>query len=491
MKILLTGATGYVGRRLLPALLENGHEVICCVRAGNRFLTDFTHPNLSTVEVDFLKPDDIRLLPADIDAAYFLMHSMNVSTKNFENLEKNIAVNFVDYLKGTKARQVIYLSGLVPPTDKMSMHLRSRWEVEKILTQSGTPATVLRAGIVVGSGSASFEIIRDLAEKLPLIIGPSWLNNRCQPIAIRNVIQYLIGILGNEACLGRIFDIGGPEVLTYKEMLLGYASVRKLRRRILTVPFGATGLTSNWLFYITTTSHKIAVNLVESMKTDLICKDNELERMLGIDPISYEQAIVMAFAKIEQNLVLSSWKDALNEPRLFRQMTGLIEVPRFGTFRNLQVFRLEAAPRTVLANIWSLGGETGWFYANWIWRIRGFIDRLAGGVGLRRGRTHPWQIHSGDALDFWRVIIADRPGMHLLLFAEMKLPGEAWLEFRIQEGKSGFELHQVATFRPNGITGRLYWYLLLPLHALIFKNMARRIARTDYTISLQDLGNSI
>lgn len=491
MRILLTGATGYIGRRLLPALLENGHQVICCVRAGNRFLDEFRHPNLSGIEVDFLKKDDISKLPPDIDAAYFLMHAMNISTKNFENLERNIAVNFVEYLNKTGAKQIIYLSGLVPSSGELSSHLRSRWEVEKILANSRIPATVLRAGIVVGSGSASFEIIRDLAEKLPLMIGPDWLNNRCQPIAIRNVIQYLIGILGNVDCLNKTFDIGGPEVLTYKEMLLGYARARNLKRRIITVPFGTTGLTSNWLFYITTTSHRLAVNLVESMKSDLICQNNDLELLLGIESISYDHAIAMAFAKIEQNLVLSSWKDALNDPDLFKRMTGFIEVPKFGTFRNLQIVQLGTDYKNTLRNIWSLGGETGWYYANWVWRIRGVIDRLAGGVGLRRGRTHPWQIHSGDALDFWRVLIADRTGKRLLLFAEMKVPGEAWIEFCINEGKTGYELHQTATFRPNGVSGRLYWYLLLPIHALIFVNMAKRIALYEDAILLPDLRNSM
>lgn len=482
MRILLTGATGYIGRRLLPALLENGHEVVCCVRAGNRFLEEFKHPNLLTVEVDFLKTDDISKLPDDIDIAYFLMHSMNVSTKNFENLEKCIAINFIQYINHTRAKQIIYLSGLVPSQGEMSSHLRSRWEVEKILGLCKIPATVLRAGIVVGSGSASFEIIRDLSEKLPIMIAPNWLNHRCQPIAIRNVIQYLIGILGNSACYGKTYDIGGPEILTYKEMLLEYAKFRKLKRRIITVPFLSPRLSSYWLFFITTTSYKLAANLVESMKADLICRNNDLQILLGVDPITYDQSIVMAFAKIEQNLVLSSWKDALNDPALFKRMTGFIEVPKFGTFRNLQVVEIGPDFKTTLGNIWALGGDNGWYYADWIWRIRGFIDRMVGGVGLRRGRTHPWQIHPGDALDFWRVLIADRSSRRLVLFAEMKVPGEAWLEFSIQEGKTGFELHQTATFRPNGITGRLYWYIHLPIHTLIFVNMAKRITRAPDTI---------
>jgi uncharacterized protein YbjT (DUF2867 family) len=432
--------------------------------------------------VDFLKTDDVSMLPRNIDAAYFLMHSMNVSTKNFENLEKCIAINFVQYINSTQAKQIIYLSGLVPSSGEMSSHLRSRWEVEKILGLSRIPATILRAGIVVGSGSASFEIIRDLSEKLPVMVAPGWLNNKCQPIAIRNVIQYLIGILGNSNCLGKTYDIGGPEILTYKEMLLGYAKVRKLKRRIVTVPFVSPRLSSYWLFFITTTSYKLAANLVESMKSDLVCKNHDLETLLGIESIPYDQAIVMAFAKIEQNLVLSSWKDALNDPALFRRMTGFIEVPKFGTFRNVQIVPIGSDYSSTLNHIWALGGETGWYYADWVWQVRGFIDRLVGGVGLRRGRTHPWQIHSGDALDFWRVLIADRAGMRLLLFAEMKVPGEAWMEFSIQEGKAGFELHQTATFRPSGITGRIYWFLLLPIHSLIFVNMAKRITWKDEII---------
>jgi hypothetical protein len=308
-----------------------------------------------------------------------------------------------------------------------------------------------------------------------VMIAPGWLKNRCQPIAIRNVIQYLIGTLGNAACFGKTYDIGGPEILTYKEMLLGYAKARNLKRRIFTVPFVTPKLSSYWLFFITTTSYKLAANLVESMKADLICKNNALEVLLGIDSIPYDQAIVMAFAKIEQNLVLSSWKDALNDPGLLKRMTGFIEVPKFGTFRNVQIVHIGSDYQTTLSNLWALGGETGWYYADWIWQIRGFIDRLVGGVGLRRGRTHPWQINSGDALDFWRVLIADRSSRRLLLFAEMKVPGEAWLEFSIGEGKNGYELHQTATFRPSGISGRLYWYLLLPIHALIFVNMAKRI----------------
>jgi hypothetical protein len=265
-------------------------------------------------------------------------------------------------------------------------------------------------------------------------------------------------------------------------MLLGYSKVRKLKRKILTLPIVSPRLSSYWLFFITTTSYKLAANLVDSMKADLICKDNELEVLLGIESIPYDQAILMAFAKIEQNLVLSSWKDALNDPGLLNRMTAFIEVPKFGTFRNVQIVNIGKDYKTTLSNIWALGGENGWYYADWVWQIRGFIDRLVGGVGLRRGRTNPWLIHSGDALDFWRVLIADRKNLRLLLFAEMKVPGEAWLEFSIHEGPKGYELHQTATFRPSGLTGRLYWYLLFPIHVVIFENMAKRITREKETM---------
>jgi uncharacterized protein YbjT (DUF2867 family) len=476
MRILITGSTGYIGKRLIPALLEQGHELICCVRAGNRFLEDYNHPRLTTVGVDFLKASQLDRLPLDIDAAYFLMHSMSSSTRNFEELEKCIALNFTGYLERSSARQVIYLSGLVPASGEMSAHLHSRWEVERILSQGKVPATVLRAGIVVGSGSASFEIIRDLAEKLPFMVAPGWLNNKCQPIAIRNVIQYLIGVLNHSETFGKNFDIGGPEVLTYKEMILGYANNRKLNRRIITLPIMTPRLSSYWLYFITTTSFKLARNLVDSMKSDLVCKDLELEKILGIDPISYDQAIQMAFAKIEQNLVLSSWKDALNDPGLFRRMTKFIEVPQFGTYQNTQDFIIGNDFNATLERIWAVGGNRGWYYANWIWRIRGVIDRMVGGVGLRRGRTHPTLIHPGDALDFWRVLIADKNGKRLLLFAEMKIPGEAWLEFSITESDQKFHLIQKATFRPSGISGRIYWFGLMPIHFLIFRNMAKRIA---------------
>jgi len=485
MKILLTGATGYIGRRLLPALLEQGHEVICCVRAGNRFF-EGANPKqkVSVVEVDFLKSEEVLQLPADIDAAFFLMHSMSTSTSNFDHFERIIAQNLVDYINQSQARQIVYLSGLVPLEGDLSKHLKSRWDVECILGTANCSLTALRAGIIVGSGSASFEIIRDLVEKLPFMVAPAWLNHKVQPVAIRNVIQYLIGVLDDPERYNGIFDIGGPDILTYKEMLTVYAKVRKLRRRILTHPFMTPKMSSYWLYFVTTTSYKLALNLVESMRSDLICRDTRLQDMLGIEPIPYDEAIRLAFARIEQNLVLSSWKDAINDPDLYKRVTSYLQVPSFGCYKNTQIVAIGADYGQTLNNIWTIGGDKGWYYANWLWRVRGALDRFVGGVGLRRGRTHPYVIHPGDALDFWRVLMADRREKRLLLFAEMRMPGEAWLEFSIVKTDEVFHLRQVATFRPNGIFGRIYWFGLYPLHIMIFMNMARKIVQCRASVDM-------
>jgi uncharacterized protein YbjT (DUF2867 family) len=473
LKILLTGANGYIGMRLLPALLENGHEVICCVRDKNRIPLDAeTLQRVEVVEIDFLKDVDPSCLPKDIDAAYYLIHSMSVSTHDFDALEAVSAQHFNEYMKLTSVQHVIYLSGIVNE-DNLSKHLSSRKKVEDILYEGDYHLTVLRAGIVVGSGSSSFEIIRDLCEKLPLMIAPKWLETRIQPIAIRDVIACLSGVLGNEKCYDQSFDIGGPDVLTYKQMLQIYSKVRKLRLWIIQVPLMSPKISSYWLYFVTSTTYKLAVNLVDSMKMEVVARDNRLLTILGINPISYEEAIQRAFIKIEQNLVTSSWKDALVAGR-FSNLKGYIQVPTYGCLKDEKKIKINN-PEQVLENIWTIGGAKGWYYGNWLWKMRGFIDLLVGGVGLRRGRTHPDKIYPGDALDFWRVLYADKEEKRLLLFAEMKLPGEAWLEFKIDKDNY---LSQTATFRPKGLWGRLYWYSVLPFHYFIFEGMIRNIAKT-------------
>lgn len=471
MKILLTGANGYIGMRLLPILLEQGHEVVCAVRNTARLsVTKEVREKITVCEIDFLEQPKLEILPKDIDAAYYLIHSMSSSTSNFDEQEEQSAQIFNAYLKPTQCKQVIYVGGIVNEAN-LSKHLWSRKNVEKILSQGHAQLTVLRAAIIVGSGSASFEIIRDLCEKLPLMITPKWVKTCCQPIAIRNVIEYLTGVLGNEKCMGASFDIGGPDILTYKEMMQHYAKIRKLNLWIFDVPIMSPKLSSYWLYFVTSTSYKLALNLVDSMKIEVITKDNRLQQLLGIKPITYERAIELAFTKIEQNQVISSWKDSMVSGRFRSDLKQYVKVPEYGCLKDKQTIELKD-PERALENIWSIGGKRGWYYADWLWKIRGYMDKMVGGVGLRRGRTHTNEIYDGDALDFWRVILADKENKRLLLFAEMRVPGEAWLEFDIDDNNV---LHQTATFRPKGLAGRLYWYSMLPFHYFIFGGMIKRI----------------
>jgi uncharacterized protein YbjT (DUF2867 family) len=475
-KILITGANGYIGQRLIPALLEQGHDLYCCVRNRERFEDEHKHDRIHTIEVDFLDTTEGFAFPADIDAAYFLIHSMS-SKGDFEEKELATADNFITLVERTNCRQLIYLSGIANAAE-LSRHLHSRMEVEKRLAQSSIPLTVLRAGIIVGSGSASFEIIRDLVEKLPVMITPRWLNTRCQPIAVRNVIQFLNSVLLRSSSFGQSYDVGGPDVMSYRQMLLDFAAVRGLKRWIFTLPVMTPRVSSYWLYFITSTSYPLAVNLVNSMKVDVIAEPNTLAADCGIELLHYKTAVQLAFEKIEQNMVLSSWKDSFSSSNANQHWMERMEIPRYGCFKDLKWRPVKDDSDKVLDNIWSIGGEKGWYYGNFLWRIRGFMDKLAGGVGLRRGRTNINDIHPGDALDFWRVLVADKKNQRLLLYAEMKLPGEAWLEFRIMKKHNILHLRQTATFRPKGLWGRLYWYSVLPFHYFIFNGMIRNIVKT-------------
>ena len=476
MHILLTGANGYIGQRLLPVLLEQGHTVFACVRNKKRLASDYSHERLHLLEVDFLEVAPEMAFPQDLDAAFYLVHSM-AGKGDFAAKELLSAQNFRELLEPTRCKQLIYLSGIVNENE-LSDHLQSRFAVEKMLKNGPIPVTTLRAGIIVGSGSASFEIIRDLVEKLPVMIAPKWLDTLCQPIAIRNVIQFLTGVMLREDTYHKDFDIGAPEILSYKQMLLQFAEVRQLKRFVFTVPVMTPRLSSYWLYFITSTSYSLAVHLVDSMKVHVICRPNELAKTLGIELIPYKEAVSMAFQRIEQNMVLSSWKDAFSsigtEPRLM----DYAETPRYGCFSDEKRELLKPGhEEEVLDRVWRIGGETGWYYGNWLWRMRGFLDKLAGGIGLRRGRTHASQLSPGDALDFWRVLVADKPGKRLLLFAEMKLPGEAWLEFKLTPSPAGWTLWQIATFRPRGVWGRMYWWAVSPFHLFVFKGMIRGICK--------------
>ncbi len=483
MKILLTGVTGYIAQRLIPVLLIDGHEIVCCVRDKNRFNhKKYANSKLSVIEVDFLDMDSLENIPLDIDVAYYLIHSMSTESGDFKNMEEICATNFKDRISQTFAKQVIYLSG-ISNAKELSKHLSSRKNVESILSESHVALTTLKAGIIVGSGSASFEIIRDLVEKLPFMITPRWLSTKCQPIAIRNVVDFLTGVIGKTETYNKSYDIGGPDILSYKEMLLHFAKIRGLKRRIVIVPVMTPRVSSYWLYFVTSTSYSLAKNLVNSMKIEVICEPNNLAELLDVELISYDDAIKMAFDKIEQNQVLSSWKDAQTSDIFSKGMSKFIEVPVNGCFRDTRSVKLEDSEAT-LEKIWVIGGKTGWYYGTWLWKIRGFMDQLVGGVGMRRGRRSDKDINSGDALDFWRVLLADKEGKRLLLYAEMKLPGEAWLEFKIDKNNV---LTQTATFRPLGLLGRLYWYSVVPLHFFIFRGMINRLAET--TKKLEEKAN--
>jgi uncharacterized protein YbjT (DUF2867 family) len=478
MKILLTGSTGYIGRRLLPVLVEAGHHVVCLVRDQRRFdWDDFTAEflkSVSVIEVDLNTDQLPQTIPSDIDAAYYLVHSMSSSNPDFSSMESESAQNFVQIVNATQAKQIIYLSGIVNDAD-LSDHLLSRKNVEDILAKANAPLTVLRAAIIIGSGSASFEIIRDLVEKLPVMIAPKWLKTRCQPISIRNVIEYLHGILLRPEAFHETFDIGGTEILTYKQMLYGFVRVRKLKRLIISVPVLTPKLSSLWLVFVTSTTFSLARSLVNSMKNEVICGDNRIHKIVPTKLLSYEEAVRLAFDKISQKSVISSWKDSISLGTLDKNFLNQVQVPEHAVFTDKRQIEFDRSREEVVNNIWSIGGKRGWYFGNWMWRIRGLMDKMVGGVGLRRGRRSETDLKAGDALDFWRVLVADKENGRLLLFAEMKLPGEAWLEFKIRDNNGKNMLSQTATFRPLGLWGRIYWYSVLPFHGLIFPKMAKNI----------------
>ncbi|MDA9555019.1 SDR family oxidoreductase [Pelobium sp.] len=475
MKILLTGANGYIGTRLLPVLQASGHEIYCLVRDKRRIKDENEITSLTNIITgDLLNEESLKEIPTDIDAAYYLVHSMGNAYTDFRELEELSAKNFVKALEKTNCKQIIYLTGIVNDSE-LSQHLTSRLSVENILKSSSIPNTCLRAAIIIGSGSASFEIIRDLTEKLPIMIAPKWLKTLCQPIAIRDVLAYLEGVLGNKAALNKTFDIGGPDILTYKQMLLGYAKARKLKRYIITVPVLTPRLSSYWLNIVTSVNYNIASSLVESMRNEVICKNDEIKQVVPRKCFSYMDSLRLAFVKIEQNSIVSSWKDALNKGYLNTSFMDQVKVPQNGTLEYKVKMNFTKDSAMVLENIWAIGGDRGWYYLDWLWNLRGLIDKILGGVGTRRGRRSGKNIQAGDALDFWRVILADKNNKRLLLYAEMKLPGEAWLEFKIIERGEQKFLSQIATFRPNGLWGRLYWWLMWPFHLFIFNGMAKNL----------------
>ncbi|MEW2921767.1 SDR family oxidoreductase [Muricauda sp. ANG21] len=471
MRILITGTTGYIAKRLVMNLLSEKHELICCVRDLNRIPDEIeSKEGIEFIKVDFLDTEDV-VFPNNIDVAYYLIHSMTATGDDFEELEKQCAENFKNLIEETTCNQVIYLSGIVND-ESLSKHLKSRLAVENTLKSDSYDLTTFRAGIIVGSGSASFEIIRDIVEKLPVMVAPRWLNTRTQPLAIRDVLRFLQRAAGKEEVRNQSFDICGPEILTYKQMLYQFGEVRGLKRYILTLPVLTPRLSSYWLYFVTSTSFNLAKALVDSMKVEVIAKPSQINEILNVKPMPYKEAVRFAFQKIEQNSVISSWKDAISSGVFHDQLSDHIQVPNHGCFKDVRSKIVKDETYT-LNRIWSIGGKNGWYGFNLLWRIRGYLDKLFGGVGLRRGRRHDTNLEAGDPLDFWRVLLADKKQKRLLLFAEMKLPGEAWLEFKIIDNT----LFQRAVFRPKGLWGRLYWYMVLPFHAFVFKGMINSLTK--------------
>ncbi len=479
--ILVTGSTGYVGGRLVPALLEAGYHVRAMARnlekVGCRSWA--SHPHVQLVQGDVLDLTSVKQAALGCQAAYYLVHSMIAQKEKFAEADRKAAQNMVTAAKSANLHRIIYLGGLANSSDaSLSKHLQSRNEVAEILQSGSVPTTDLRTPMILGSGSASFEILRYLVERLPVMTTPRWVHSLNQPIAIRDVIGYLIGCLKHPETTGKTYDIGGPEILTYRDLLDIYAEEAGLTKRlIIPVPVLTPTLSALWIHLISPVPKAIALPLTEGLTSDAVCSENQIQKIVPQKLLSCRQAIRLALDRIRQQRVDSCWMDA-----------GQLLAPEWahcgdaswagGTIMQCGYrAQFKATVQDVWQPIKRIGGKTGWYFGNWLWRLRGMIDRLSGGVGLRRGRRNPNEINIGDALDFWRVLEVD-PAQKLLLVAEMKLPGEALLEFRLKADMADqTELIMLSRFLPKGLLGILYWYALYPFHQWIFAGMLKGIAQ--------------
>ena len=480
--ILVTGATGYVGGRLIPALLDAGYRV----RAMGRSLDKLgcrpwaPHPRIEIVRGDVLDRDSLRQAATGCETAYYLVHSMIAQKSKFVEADRQAARNMVAAAAAAGLKRMIYLGGLAEAKDtSLSKHLQSRIEVANILQSGPVPTTDLRAPMILGSGSASFEILRYLVERLPAMVTPRWVQSLNQPIAIRDVIAYLVGCLEHEQTVGATFDIGGPEILTYRDLLEIYAEEAGLRKRIIIpVPVLTPTLSAYWIRFISPVPTSIALPLTEGLTSDAVCTENRIQRIISRKLLSCREAIRLALDRLKQEQVDTCWMDAgeLIEPEWAH--CGDAEWAG-GTIMNCGYrAQIKSEVEEIWRSISKIGGQSGWYYLNILWRLRGVMDRLAGGVGLRRGRRHPTDLMVGDALDFWRVLEVEPP-RRLLLLAEMKTPGEAMLEFQITPlGDNQSELQMLSRFLPKGLGGILYWYVLYPFHEWIFYGMLKSIARS-------------
>jgi uncharacterized protein YbjT (DUF2867 family) len=474
MRILVTGATGYIGGRLVPVLLAEGHDVRCLVRDPRRIEGRFD--GAEVVRGDVFEVHSLAAALRDRDVAYYLVHSMSGNRGDFSLRDREAARLFGESAARAGVQRIVYLGGLGDDegATTLSKHLQSRHEVGNELRAGGVPVTEFRAAVIIGSGSVSFEMLRYLTERLPVMIAPKWARTRCQPIAISDVLRYLVLTLGVPESAGRIIEIGGADVLEYRDMMLRYAAIRNLRRWIIIVPFFSPGLSSHWIHLVTPIPSAIARPLVNGLFNEVIVRERAAQGLFpSIVPVGYEESVRRALDRYETSGPETTWFDAFDVSSLPGEFTGSEE----GMLVDRRERESSASPEDLFRVFSSLGGAKGWLYADWLWRVRGALDRLIGGVGMRRGRRSATTLRLGDAVDFWRVE-AYRPGELLRLRAEMKLPGCAWLQFEaLPRGGGAACLRQSAFFDPHGAFGLAYWYCLLAPHELIFGNMATRIVR--------------
>ena len=473
--ILVTGATGYIGGRLAPRLLREEHRVRVLVRSRSRVIS---RPWSSGVEIavgDALDRQSLLEAMEGVDCAYYLIHSM-ASGSAFREIDVNAARIFGEAAREAGVKRIIYLGGLGDSKAKLSRHLRSRQETGEALRESGVPVTEFRAAVIVGSGSISFEMIRHLSERLPVMVCPRWIYSKIQPIAVDDLLDYLVAALDTPESRGRTIEIGGPDVIDYKGMIQGYARARGLRRFLLPVPVLTPRLSSYWVHWTTPIPTRISAALVEGLRNDVVVT-NDLARTLfpQIAPMGYSEAIEGVIKDLDEGRIETSWSDAASAPDTAEKLVRLESDQ--GMIIERRRYPVSAPAADVYRTFTGIGARRGWFFANWAWRLRGMADRLLGGAGLRRGRRHPDELRVGDALDFWRVeALVD--GHVLRLKSEMKVPGRAWLQYEVREARDGTsQLEQTAAFIPRGLFGLLYWYGLYPVHGWIFSGLVRAIAR--------------
>ena len=470
--ILVTGATGYIGGRLVPRLLDEGYRVRVLARDPARLQGRTWLDRVEVAAGDVLRLETLPAAMAGVGAAYYLIHSM-AGGEDFHERDVLAARQFGRAAAEAGVSRILYLGGLGDPETDLSPHLRSRQDTGDALRESGVPVTEFRAGVIVGSGSLSFETIRYLTERLPVMVCPKWVYTRTQPIAVRNVLDYLTAALATPESIGKIIEIGGAGVLTYGQMMTEYAAERGLHRTMIPVPVLTPRLSSYWVHLVTPVPATIAQPLIEGLRNEVVVHDDAARRLFpGIVPLDYRTAVARALARVEAHDVETAWSDALVSSQ--GDVPPVTLTTEEGMIREQRQLVVGASPAAVFGVFTGLGGKRGWLYMDWAWQLRGALDRLIGGVGLRRGRRDPDEMRVGDALDFWRVEAVE-PGRVLRLRAEMKVPGKAWLEFQALPHDRGTLLIQTAFFEPKGLSGLLYWYGLYPIHAFVFSGMIRRV----------------